>query len=133
MAALVAVMSIAVSTADINGLRNLRRIPKSDTSVMLMTFGVTMLTTRAQPGSGGDCRCGPRRNSVQPQGGQGDSGREHRHHSEERRYRVIGQLFFVSKVYFLQGFDLHDHPARITIDLSSAHIWDQSGVAALIR
>ena len=51
--------------------------------------------------------------------------------SEERRYRVIGQLFFVSKVYFLQGFDLHDHPARITIDLSSAHIWDQSGVAAL--
>ena len=46
MAALVAVMiSIAVSTADINGLRNLRRIPKSDTSVMLMTFAVTMLTT----------------------------------------------------------------------------------------
>ena len=42
-----------------------------------------------------------------------------------------GQLFFVSKVYFVQGFDLHDHPARITIDLSSAHIWDQSGVAAL--
>ena len=42
-----------------------------------------------------------------------------------------GQLFFVSKVYFIQGFDLHDHPERITIDLSSAHIWDQSGVAAL--
>ena len=50
---------------------------------------------------------------------------------DERSYRVIGQLFFVSKVYFLQGFDLHDHPAKITIDLSSAHIWDQSGVAAL--
>ena len=31
----------------------------------------------------------------------------------------------------MQGFDLHDHPARITIDLSFAHIWDQSGVAAL--
>ena len=50
---------------------------------------------------------------------------------DELRYRVKGQLFFVSKVYFVQGFDLHDHPARITIDLSSAHIWDQSGVAAL--
>jgi SulP family sulfate permease len=34
-------------------------------------------------------------------------------------------------VYFLQGFDLHDHPERITIDLSQAHIWDQSGVTAL--
>ena len=51
--------------------------------------------------------------------------------SDERRYRVTGQLFFVSKVYFIQGFDLHDHPARVSIDLSAAHIWDQSGVAAL--
>jgi SulP family sulfate permease len=50
---------------------------------------------------------------------------------DERLYRVKGQLFFVSKIYFVQGFDLHDHPARISIDMSSAHIWDQSGVAAL--
>jgi SulP family sulfate permease len=50
---------------------------------------------------------------------------------DERLYRVTGQLFFVSKVYFVQGFDLHDHPQRITIDMSGAHIWDQSGVAAL--
>ena len=49
----------------------------------------------------------------------------------ERRYRVVGQLFFVSKVYFLQGFDMHEHPERISIDLSEAHIWDQSGVSAL--
>ena len=47
MAALVAVMiSIAVSTADVAGLRAIRRIPKSDTAVMLMTFAVTMLTLR---------------------------------------------------------------------------------------
>ena len=50
---------------------------------------------------------------------------------EEVRYEVTGQLFFVSKVYFLQGFDMHDHPSQITIDMSKAHIWDQSGVAAL--
>ena len=50
---------------------------------------------------------------------------------DERRYVVSGQLFFVSKVYFLQGFDVHTHPARITIDLSAAHIWDQTGVGAL--
>ena len=34
-------------------------------------------------------------------------------------------------MYFLQGFDVHDHPAQITIDLSAVHIWDQTGVAAL--
>ena len=46
MAALVAVMiGIAVSTADVAGLRNIRNIPKSDTAVMVMTFAVTMLTT----------------------------------------------------------------------------------------
>jgi SulP family sulfate permease len=37
----------------------------------------------------------------------------------------------VSSIYFRQGFDLHDHPARITIDMAQAHIWDQSGVTAL--
>jgi SulP family sulfate permease len=132
MAALVAVMiSIAVSTADINGLRNLRRIPKSDTSVMLMTFAVTMLTTPHNLALGvlaGVALAGilfsrkvAKVIQVEPI----------EISDQERLYRVQGQLFFVSKVYFLQGFDLHDHPERITIDLSSAHIWDQSGVAAL--
>ena len=132
MAALVAVMiSIAVSTADINGLRNLRRIPKSDTSVMLMTFAVTMLTT-------------PHNLALGVLAGVALAGilfsrkvaKVIRVESEvisaqERHYRVIGQLFFVSTIYFVQGFDLHDHPERISIDLSKAHIWDQSGVTAL--
>ena len=132
MAALVAVMiSIAVSTADINGLRNLRRIPKSDTSVMLMTFAVTMLTTPHNLALGvlaGVALAGilfSRKVAKVIQVEAIDLS------DQERRYRVSGQLFFVSKVYFLQGFDLHDHPERIVIDLSSAHIWDQSGVAAL--
>ena len=40
-------------------------------------------------------------------------------------------MFFVSKIYFLQGFDIHEHPKDILIDMSLAHIWDQSGVFAL--
>jgi SulP family sulfate permease len=40
-------------------------------------------------------------------------------------------VFFVSSIYFRQGFELHEHPARITIDMAEAHIWDQSGVTAL--
>jgi len=132
MAALVAVMiSIAVSTADINGLRNLRRIPKSDTSVMLMTFAVTMLTTPHNLALGvlaGVALAGilfSRKVAKVIQVDTIDL------NEQERLYKVKGQLFFVSKVYFVQGFDLHDHPQRITIDMSSAHIWDQSGVSAL--
>ena len=132
MAALVAVMiSIAVSTADINGLRNLRRIPKSDTSVMLMTFAVTMLTTPHNLALGvlaGVALAGILFSRKVAKVIQVEAVEIS---DQERLYRVQGQLFFVSKVYFLQGFDLHDHPERITVDLSQAHIWDQSGVAAL--
>ena len=132
MAALVAVMiSIAVSTADINGLRNLRRIPKSDTSVMLMTFAVTMLTTPHNLALGviaGVALAGILFSRKVAKGIQVETIDIN---ENERRYRVVGQLFFVSKVYFLQGFDMHDHPERISIDLSEAHIWDQSGVSAL--
>ena len=34
-------------------------------------------------------------------------------------------------MYFLQGFDIYEHPKEITIDMNAAHIWDQSGVIAL--
>ena len=132
MAALVAVMiSIAISTADITGLRNLARIPKSDTSVMLMTFAVTMLTTPHNLALGvlaGVALAGilfSRKVAKVIRVESEDIG------PESRRYVVTGQLFFVSKVYFLQGFDVHEHPANITIDMSAAHIWDQSGVGAL--
>ena len=132
MAALVAVMiSIAISTADINGLRSIARIPKSDTSVMLMTFAVTMLTTPHNLALGvlaGVALAGilfsrkvAKVIRVDVEDIDPDS----------RRYVVTGQLFFVSKIYFMQGFDVHEHPANITIDMSSAHVWDQSGVGAL--
>ena len=37
----------------------------------------------------------------------------------------------MSSIYFRQGFELREHPARVTIDRAEAHIWDQSGVTAL--
>ncbi len=46
-------------------------------------------------------------------------------------YRVRGQLFFVSRVYFQAGFKHHEHPTRVTIDMAEAHIWDQTGMRAL--
>lgn len=48
-----------------------------------------------------------------------------------RRYRVEGQLFFASAEVFAAGFEHHGHPERVEIDLSAAHLWDLTGVAAL--
>ena len=132
MAALVAVMiTIAISTADTLGIKNLRKIPRSDTAVMLMTFSVTMLTTPHNLALGviaGVALAGIlfsrkvakviKVTAVEIKPG-------------EVSYKVMGQLFFVSKIYFLQEFDVHEHPEQVTIDMSLAHIWDQSGVAAL--
>ncbi|GCE65537.1 SulP family inorganic anion transporter [cyanobiont of Ornithocercus magnificus] len=132
MAALVSIMlSIAVSTADLQGIRHIHRIPRSDTAVMLMTFSVTMLTTPHNLALGVLAGVSlaallfSRKVAKVIQVSSVDIS------SSERRYEVSGQLFFVSRVYFQQGFDLHNHLRKITIDMSHAHIWDQSGVNAL--
>ncbi len=132
MAALVAVMiTIAVSTADTNSLKNISKIPRSDTAVMLMTFSVTMLTTPHNLALGviaGVALAGILFSRKIAKVIKVDA----KEISDGNiLYQVSGQLFFVSKIYFLQGFDVHDHASNITIDMSNAHIWDQTGVAAL--
>lgn len=52
---------------------------------------------------------------------------------EVRRYRVRGQLFFGSADLFAAAFEFHGHPRRVEIDMTGAHLWDLSGVAAVDR
>ena len=47
------------------------------------------------------------------------------------RYRVSGNLFFASADLFAASFEHHGHPTRVEIDLSDAHLWDLTGVAAV--
>ncbi|KGG12584.1 MULTISPECIES: SulP family inorganic anion transporter [Prochlorococcus] len=132
MAALVAVMiTIAISTADTNGIKNIKKIPRSDTAVMLMTFSVTMLTTPHNLALGVIAGVALAGILFSRKVAKVISVTSQRINEEEILYKVSGQLFFVSKIYFAQGFDTHDHPEKVTIDMSNAHIWDQSGVAAL--
>ncbi|MEO1104020.1 MAG: SulP family inorganic anion transporter, partial [Pseudomonadota bacterium] len=48
-----------------------------------------------------------------------------------RTYKVEGQLFFASADRFLAAFDFREALQKVVIDLSAAHIWDISSVAAL--
>ena len=50
---------------------------------------------------------------------------------EWRTYRVEGQVFFASVDDFLAAFDFKEALDKVTIDVSRAHIWDISSVAAL--
>ncbi|MDZ4093747.1 MAG: SulP family inorganic anion transporter [Paracoccaceae bacterium] len=48
-----------------------------------------------------------------------------------RSYVVEGQLFYASVEDFMKAFDFHEALDHVTIDVSAAHIWDISSVAAL--
>ncbi|CAL1690878.1 C4-dicarboxylic acid transporter DauA [Brevundimonas subvibrioides] len=47
------------------------------------------------------------------------------------RYRVTGQLFFASADVFAAAFEHHGQPERVEIDMTGAHLWDLTGVAAV--
>jgi SulP family sulfate permease len=49
----------------------------------------------------------------------------------ERTYRVVGQVFFASSEQFVASFDFKEALDRVVIDLSAAHFWDVTSVAAL--
>ena len=51
--------------------------------------------------------------------------------STHRTYQVRGQIFFASVEDFNKAFDFREALDKVTIDVSHAHIWDISSVAAL--
>jgi SulP family sulfate permease len=46
-------------------------------------------------------------------------------------YSVTGELFFASDQELIDAFNYGGDPPRVIIDLSRAHLWDASAVAAL--
>lgn len=49
----------------------------------------------------------------------------------ERRYLVMGQVFFSSADKFMASFDFKEAIDKVVIDLSHAHFWDITAVGAL--
>ena len=133
MPALVAVMIIvAVSTFDWHSVQptTLRRMPRSETLVMVVTVVATVATENLAIGVGLGVLTAmalfARRVAhlidvervVSPAG-------------DAVTYLVSGELFFASNQEFIDAFEYHDDPANVTIDFARAHIWDASSVAAL--
>jgi SulP family sulfate permease len=46
-------------------------------------------------------------------------------------YQVLGQVFFASAEQFAEAFDFKEAVDKVVIDLSQAHFWDITAVAAL--
>lgn len=131
MAALVAVMiMVSIGTFSWDSLRNLKKHPLSTNIVMLATVIVTVATHNLAYGvfvgvllaalffankMGHYLHIA---SEVDPSGRQ-------------RTYRVVGQVFFSSSDKFVTAFDFKEALDKVVIDLSRAHFWDITAVAAL--
>jgi SulP family sulfate permease len=133
MAALVAVMIlVALSTFDWHSMApaTLRRMPRSETTVMVATVAVVVATHNLAYG----VIAGVLTATVL-------FARRVAHLVEVTRvpdpdrgevvYAVHGQVFFASSNDLVSQFDYAGDPGRVVIDLAQAHVWDASSVAAL--
>lgn len=135
MAALVAVMiMVSVGTFDWHSIRprTLRRMPKSETSVMVATVAVTVATHNLAIGVVVGVLVAmvlfARRVAHLA---QVDRELVEDEHGPVAVYTVTGELFFASSNDLYSQFDYVDDPDRVVIDLSASHVWDASTVAAL--
>jgi SulP family sulfate permease len=135
MAALVAVMvMVSVATFDWHSIRpsTLKRMPKSETTVMVATVALVVITNNLAIGVVAGVLVAmvlfARRvahfvtvtRSI-PEGEQVPTA----------RYVVNGELFFASSNDLTTQFEYTADPERVVIDMSGSHIWDASTVASL--
>jgi SulP family sulfate permease len=52
-------------------------------------------------------------------------------HLDKQVYKVNGQIFFASVTDFVNKFDYKQDVKYVEIDLTSAHLWDDSAIGAL--
>nr|WP_277209241.1 SulP family inorganic anion transporter [Isoptericola croceus] len=134
MAALVAVMiMVSVGTFDWHSVQldTLRRMPRSETAVMLSTVIVTVWTHNLAYGVGVGVLVAmvlfANRVAHFTTVTRLDASDE----DDQRVYAVEGELFFASSNDLVYQFDYSGDPRNIVIDMTKAHVWDASTVASL--
>lgn len=133
MVALAAVMMVvAVMTVDWHSVRpsTIRRMPLSETLVMVVTIAVVVMTDNLAYGVIAGVVFAmvlfARRvaHVIVVERAVDDA-------AETVRYTVRGPLFFGSSNDLVEQFSYSEDPPRVVIDLTHAQIWDASTVAAL--
>jgi SulP family sulfate permease len=131
MAALVAIMiMVSIGTFSWNSIKNLKDHPLSTNIVMLATVSVVVFTHNLAYGVFVGVLIAAlffankiSRFMYIESIAKDDLG--------HKTYIVHGQIFFNSADDFLKKFDFKEVAEKVTIDLSKAHFWDISAVAAL--
>jgi len=131
MAALVAIMiMVSVGTFSWSSIASLRDHPRSSSMVMLATVFVTIYTHNLALGVltgvllSGIFFAGKIAQLFSVTSELTDNG-------ATRTYHIHGQIFFASSDEFSAAFDFGEVLDKVIIDVTRAHIWDISSVAAL--
>lgn len=131
MAALVAIMiMVSIGTFSWSSIKNLRHHPRSSSIVMLSTVVLVVYTHNLAIG----VFFGVLLSAIFFAAKIAQIFRVTHTLSEdgrERSYLVEGQIFFASAGAFEKAFDYREALDRVVIDVSRAHIWDISSVAAV--
>jgi len=135
MAALVAVMiMVSVGTFDWHSIKpsTLKRMPKSETAVMVITVAVVVATHNLAVGVIIGVFVAAIM-FVRRVAHLVDVTREvtEQDGAQVAHYTVEGQLLFASSNDLTTMFEYAADPERVVIDLSRSHVWDASTVAAL--
>lgn len=128
MPVLVGIMiMVSIGTFDWSSFTYLRKAPKSDAVVMLVTVAIVVITHDLSKG----VIAGVILSAVFFVAKISKIQVNKRSESEDIIFNVKGQLFFASVEDFIDSFDFTVKKLNIMIDFTDAHVWDDSAVGAI--
>lgn len=128
MPVLVGIMiMVSIGTFDWSSFSYVRKAPKSDAAVMLVTVIIVVATHDLSKG----VIAGVLLSAIFFVAKISKLEINKRQENQATIFEVKGQLFFASVEGFIESFDCSVQNCAIIIDFSKAHIWDDSAVGAI--
>ncbi|MFZ3580168.1 SulP family inorganic anion transporter [Virgibacillus sp. DJP39] len=130
MAALAGVMiMVSIGTFDWSSIRNLHKLPRTDAAVMLITVITVLATHNLSIG----VLAGVVLSAIffAAKISKVSVTEKLVRNGTKKIYKVNGQLFFASVNDFPSKFNFNDTVNEVEIDLTLAHLWDDSAIGAL--
>lgn len=118
---------VSISTFNWESIKRIRKVPKSDTFVMISTVITVLLTHNLAYG----VIIGIILSSIFFAAKISEISIKKINEDKKTVYLVQGQLFFASTLKFINSFDFIDDVETVDIDLSRVRIWDESAVDSI--
>ncbi|KUP09272.1 sulfate transporter [Bacillus coahuilensis m2-6] len=130
MAALVGVMiMVSIGTFDWSSLTKLHIMPKTDAAVMIVTVGIVLITHDLSKGVLAGVLLSAIFFAAKISKVRVDEKMDTL--TNTTTYSIYGQIFFASVSELVQHMDFKKESDYIRLDLTHAHLWDDSAVGAI--